>query len=244
MMKLVKLSDKVFYLPGVEELDRPFLYYIKGSNYSIAIDAGSCKSHVEEFYQELKNEGMELPKYTVITHWHWDHTFGMPYVHGKTIASELTNRKLKEVSHWKWTLKEMKMREQTGEDMAFCNECICKVYKDVSQICVIPSDIEIDSITQLDLGGVTLSLIPRDSTHSRDALFVFFHEGKMLFVGDADCEDHYEENGAYNKKRLRSLIAFIEGIDFEIYLLGHDLPSNKEETSEYLNKKYQELISN
>jgi hypothetical protein len=59
----------------------------------------------------------------------------------------LTNIELKEVSHWKWTLEEMKMREQTGEDMVFCNECICKVYKDVSQIYVIPSDIEIDSIT-------------------------------------------------------------------------------------------------
>lgn len=105
----------------------------------------------------------------------------------------------------------------------FCNDCICKVYKDESQICVIPSDIELDSITKFDLGGVTLSLIPTD------ALFVYFHEEKMLFVGDADCEDHYEENEAYNKKRLRSLIAFIEGIDFVIYLLGHDLPSNKEE---------------
>jgi glyoxylase-like metal-dependent hydrolase (beta-lactamase superfamily II) len=244
MAKLVKISDNVFCLPGMEGIDQPFLYYIKGNDYSIAIDAGNCESHVKEYYQELHNEGLELPKYTVITHWHWDHTFGMPYVHGKTIASELTNRKLKVVSHWKWTLEEMKMREQTGEDITFCNECICKVYEDLSQIYVTPADIEIDRITRLDLGGVTLSLIPRDSTHSRDALFVFFHEEKMLFVGDADCEDHYDENGAYNKERLKSLITFIEEIDFESYLLGHDFPSNKEETLEYLNEKYKELFRN
>lgn len=51
---------------------------------------------------------MPLPQYTIITHWHWDYTFGIPYVHGEIIASERTNQKLEEVNTWEWALDEMK----------------------------------------------------------------------------------------------------------------------------------------
>lgn len=237
MAELIKLSERVYYLLGEQETDRPFLYYIRGKNYSVAIDAGNSKSHVECFYNAIQKENMPLPQYTIITHWHWDHTFGIPYVHGETIASERTNQKLEEVSTWKWTLDEMKKRELTGEDISFCNECIVKEYEDLSEIKVMPADITISTITELNLGDLKLILIPRDSTHSRDALFILCPEEKMLFVGDADCEDHYEGEGKYNRDKLEAIIHFIENIDFEIYLLGHDMPSNKEETLGYLREK-------
>lgn len=232
--ELFKLTDCVYYMPGEEETDRPFLYYIKGKDYSVAIDAGNSKKHVECFYNAIKKENMALPKYTVITHWHWDHTFGIPYVHGETIASEQTNQKLKEVSNWEWTLDEMKKRESTGEDISFCNNCIIKEYENLSEIMVKLADITISDNTQLDLGDLKLILIPRDSTHSRDALFIFCPEERMLFVGDADCEDYYEGGGKYNRDKLDAIIHFIESIDFDTYLLGHDMPSNKEEALEYL----------
>ena len=41
-MKLKKLSDRIWYYPYEEERDRPNLGYIKGDNFSIAVDAGNC----------------------------------------------------------------------------------------------------------------------------------------------------------------------------------------------------------
>ena len=243
MTELIKLTDRVYYLPGEAKTDRPFLYYIKGKDYSVAIDAGNSKDHVEKFYQAIQNENMNLPKYTNITHWHWDHTFGIPYVHGETIVSERTNQKLKEVSTWKWTLEEMRKRECTGEDISFCNDCIIEEYADLSEIKVIPADITISNETKLDLGDLTLILTPRDSTHSRDALFILCPEERMFFIGDADCEDHYENGGKYDKDKLESMIDFIQSIDFDCYLLGHDVPSNKEETLKYLHECYQSTLN-
>lgn len=234
MKKLVKVSRRVYYLTGENSTDRPYLYYIKGENYSVVIDAGNSKNHVEEFYNAIKAENMPLPHYTILTHWHWDHTFGIPYVQGKTIANVLTNQKLEEVRQWKWTLLEMKKREEAGSDIAFCNECIRKEYDDLTKIKVIPADIGISSVMQLDLGDIKVSLIPRDSTHSRDALFVHIPKEKMLFIGDADCEDYYEEAGTYNQSRLKSLISFIENLEFEYNMLGHDEPTTKEEVLKYL----------
>lgn len=233
-MGLVKVTSQIFYLSGEEETDRPFLYYIKGDRYSVAVDAGNSKAHVEKFYTAIKEEGFALPEYTVLTHWHWDHTFGIPYVYGKTIANLLTKQKLTEVSEWKWTKEDMERRERTGEDIAFCNECIQKEYLDLSEIKVKTADIGITEKMELDIGGVHVQLFPRDSTHSRDALFVYVPEEKALFVGDGDCEDHYDNNGEIDPDRLASLIEFVSGIDFHFYLLGHDVPDTKEGAIEYL----------
>lgn len=232
--ELKKASEHVYYMAGDEEQDQPYVYYVKGQNYSIAVDAGNSKQHVTEFYKLLSEEGLALPKFTVITHWHWDHTFGLSYIAGLSIANELTNKKLSEVCKWKWTPQDMKKREESGEDIAFCNECIAKAYNDLSDVHVKTADISISGRTVLDLGDIQVVLMPHDSTHSRDALFAYVVQDKALFVGDADCEDLYDNGGKFDKDRLKSLTEFITSIDFEHYLLGHDAPDTREGVLKYL----------
>lgn len=233
IMKLVKMTDRIYYLPGNEETDRPFLYYIKGADYSVAIDAGQSKQHVEQFYQAIKEEGLPSPRYTIITHWHWDHTFGIAYVNGETIANELTKQKLLKVSEWEWSLEAMEQRERDGEDIAFCNDCIRKEYPNLSDITVKSVDIGISQMQELDLGDIHVQLYPRDSIHSRDALLVYVPEEKALFVGDADCADCYE-NGIVDTDKLKSYIQFISEFEFDYYFLGHDYPDNKDGVMKYL----------
>lgn len=42
--KLIELTDRISYLPHNEEYDRPALAYIKGDDYSLAVDAGYCRT--------------------------------------------------------------------------------------------------------------------------------------------------------------------------------------------------------
>ena len=95
-MKLKRLSDRIWYYPYEEVRDRPNLGYIKGDSFSIAVDAGHSASHTEEFYRALVEEGLPLPTLTIITHWHWDHTFGMHSVNGLCIANSKTRQHLLE----------------------------------------------------------------------------------------------------------------------------------------------------
>lgn len=235
-MSLVKVTDRIFYLPGEAETDRPFLYYIKGENYSVVIDAGNSKQHVDLFYRGIEEMNLPYPKYTVITHWHWDHTFGIPYVSGETIANELTRQKLIQVSQWVWTVEAMEEREKSGEDIAFCNACIKKEYPNLGDIKVKTVDIGITQMKELDLGDVHVWLYPVDSIHSRDALVVYIPEEKALFIGDADCEDHYERNGEVDPEKLEAYAEFITKFEFDYYLLGHDYPDNKKGVMKYFDE--------
>ena len=111
---LKQVTQRVWCLPWEEERDRPSLYYIRGDRRSLAGDAGSSPAHVAQFYAALEKRGLPLPDFTAVTHWHWDHTFGLGAVQGVTLASALTNRKLRQVRAWEWTPEAMAQRERRG----------------------------------------------------------------------------------------------------------------------------------
>ena len=55
---------------------------------------GNSESHVKDYNYALRKKGFKKPKYCVITHGHWDHTFGMHSLDVETIAHDKTNEEL------------------------------------------------------------------------------------------------------------------------------------------------------
>lgn len=149
--EFIKVTDKIYYFSGEPETDRPFLYYIKGRAYSVAIDAGQSKEHVEQFYSALQKESLPLPDYTLLTHWHWDHSFGLPYIHGKSVGSELTKQQLETVATWNWNKSDMEQRVTDGIEAEFVSACIQKVYSDLTTIQIAVPDIIIDHYNQHEI---------------------------------------------------------------------------------------------
>lgn len=240
-MKLKKISERIYYLPSDSETDRPVLGYIRGDRYSLMVDAGNSSNHVDIFNRELTEQGLPLPDYVAITHWHWDHTFGMSAVTGLTIANKSTNEQLKIVKDWSWSDEAMARRLQTGDDIEFCDRCIRLEYTDRSNIDVRTADIEYDRSLGLDLGGVHCILSRITAPHSDDSTVIYIPEEKVLFIGDADCEDFYHNNGKYDKNKLEELIDYLSPLDFTTYVLGHDEPQTKDEVMEYLNDELGKL---
>ena len=232
-MNLTRVTDRVYYLPGDPETDAPFLYYIRGDNCSAAVDAGQSRAHVQAFYNAIREAGFPLPRYTLITHWHWDHTFGLPYVQGETFASVLTQQKLRAVAGWLWTPEAMAAREQSGEDIPFCTEHIRKAYPDLREIWVQPAETAISGTRVFDLGGVRVQAYARDSIHSRDALMLYVPEESALFAGDADCEDFYR-GGEIDPARVEDYTYFVRRLPFRRYFLGHALPVGRPFVMGYL----------
>ena len=94
-MELKKLTDRIYYLPHEPEADRPMLAYVKGDRLSLAIDAGYSSLHVKDFYEAIEAADFRKPDFTAITHWHYDHTFGMHAIKGVSIAHKKTNEFLR-----------------------------------------------------------------------------------------------------------------------------------------------------
>lgn len=226
--KLEKLTDKVFYFPHKEETDRPMLGYIKGDNISLAVDSGNSPAHVDEFYAALEKENLANPSFTVITHWHWDHTFGMQHINGLSIAYKETNSRLK--------LESAKLSNQSYiNSIKQENGQFKKEYEAQKLPSIKLSDIQYDGKIVLNLGGATAQIFHSEAPHSDDSTLIFIPEERVLFLGDAICGDFYN-NGFIDKRKLQELISVIESTDCEYTLLSHSEPLKKHELLEYLSE--------
>ncbi len=233
---LTKLTERIYYMPGADFSDRPYIYYIRGDEKSLVVEAGESANHVAAFYRELVQTNLPRPDYTVVTHWHWDHTFGLHASCGQTIASAKTNAILRRQQKLAWTEKALLQRMAEGKEVPYCAACMRREYPYLSDIQIVTAQTEIPDggEMRLDLGGVTCQIMQRDTTHTRDALLVYIPEERALAVSDADYEDYYDNDYRYDQQRLAALTELISGIDFDYYLRGHAGVMTRQEALNFL----------
>ena len=225
-MELKRMNDRVFYYPHQPETDRPMLAYLKGEKIALAIDAGNSADHVDEFYKSLEAEGFKKPDITVITHWHWDHTFGIHHIHGLSVAYHKTNK----------FLESEKVKLSDNAYIQFLkkdDECLNREYSNNKKIVVALSDIQFEKELTLNLGGMTAKVFHAESPHSEDTVLLYVPEEKILFLGDATSEDFFND-GYMDKCKLNSLIDTIEDMDCDYCILSHTEPLTKSDLLHYL----------
>lgn len=225
--RLQQIGTHTWIFPLESAKDRPNLGYVLGKETALAIDAGHSSSHVEDFYRALEAEGLPLPDLTVITHWHWDHTFGMHAVHGKTLARPETNQKLLEIQ------KKMADNPGYGKKFLRSDPCIIREYAGGVPLVVVPADEELTGDRTLDLGDVAVELHYAESPHTDDALLVYVPDDKVLFVGDAQLGEF--PTWFMNPDKSAALKRQVMSYDVKTIIDGHWRPYTK---AEYLEELY------
>ena len=219
-MELKKLTEHIWYMPYEEERDRPNLGYVKGDNWSLAIDAGHSVVHINEFYSLLEKEGLPLPSLTVITHWHWDHAFAMHCVNGLCIANDKTNKHLEE---WKEKI------EKNGPDVFLAiNDSVRKEYEGNRDVIVKLADMVYSGEMVFNLGGVEVKILQSEAPHTDDSTLVYIKEDNVLFLGDSTCSEY--PMGGKDKSLCEKLSDTIVSINPAICVEGHWTPVETDDT--------------
>lgn len=219
-MGLKRLTEHIWYMPYETERDRPNLGYVKGNNWSLAIDAGHSAAHTKEFYALLEKENLPLPTLTVLTHWHWDHTFGMHAVNGLCLANEKTNKYLCE---WKEKIE----KNGPGEFFSI-NESIRREYDGNREVIVKPADMIYAGEITLDLGGCAVRVIQTEAPHTDDSTLIYVDNDRTLFLGDSTCDDFFR--GEKRADLCEKLADTIKNADPEICVEGHWVPTEVRDT--------------
>ena len=208
---LYRLTDRIWVFPYEEERDRPNLGYIRGDNWSLAVDAGHSAAHVGEFYAALEREGLPLPSLTVLTHWHWDHTLAMHAAHGLTLACARTAEHLR-------ALRDRIAAE--GEEALFSlEESIRREYADGQKVTVTLPDLVFDGGMTLDAGNCPIRVIRAEAPHTDDSTLIHIPGEDVLFVGDAACGSFPEWRK--DPAQARKLAEAIENTGAATCLEGH-----------------------
>jgi glyoxylase-like metal-dependent hydrolase (beta-lactamase superfamily II) len=165
-----RISEHVWWLPpGLP--DRPSLCAVVGERWTLALDAGSSRTHTRMFLDGLP----ATPSAVVYTHSHWDHVFGGVEIGGLVIAHARTAAKLEEMAHRDWN------------DDANVNEDIRAELPSPRTVEIAQADVVFNDAIDIDCGDVSVHVEHVGGDHCDDACVALVEPDAILFVGDALC---------------------------------------------------------
>jgi len=232
---LIKLTERIYYMPSDDKTDRPLLGLICGDKYSLVVDAGNSPAHANEFLTDISKLDIPPLKYLVLTHWHWDHVFGIEAMNLITVCNNKTKENLDIMQKLSWDDFMLDERVGKGEEIEFCSKMIKLEMPVRDGFKTGNADIIFKESLEIDLGRIHCIIDNVGGCHSEDSTIIFIPEEKTIFLGDCICEDIYSGEWSYSRDKLLPMINKIKKYDAFYYLTSHHHPESKEEFFDYLN---------
>ena len=235
MQHFKQLTSRIWYQTPVSETDRPILAVVRGEKHQLMIDAGNSSAHAALFLEEMKKHNLGSPDLLALTHWHWDHIFGMKHLGLPSIATKQTITHMKEMQPYAWTDEALQERMDQGIEIPFCADAIKLEFGATRDIEVVLPTISFEGQLELDLGGVQCQLIEVDNDHSPGSLLVYIPEERVVFLGDAMYADIFSPKWNYTVKRTTRLLAALDRLEVDYYIWSHGEAMPKSEFEEEIN---------
>lgn len=219
---LVQISPGIYYL-SCGENDRPTLGVIVGSNATALVDAGNSPEHAKLLLTEISKLPFEIPpiKYICITHWHWDHIFGLSAFSKdvKIIAQQRTIEKISKMKDYGWDDISLAQRVAEGTEIIFCEENIKLEYPDTNRhIQILIPDQSFNSKYYLDLGNMQCVLHHVGGDHSPDSTIITVND--VTFLGDAIYPNVYGQEEVTGV--LLTMLEDLLKLKSRVYVESHD----------------------
>jgi glyoxylase-like metal-dependent hydrolase (beta-lactamase superfamily II) len=222
MQTIKRLGNSFWYMTPVSETDRPILGMVVGRDKMLMIDAGNSEAHAELFINMLQEQNVPRHDMVVLTHWHWDHIFGLSALKGAlSISSKETQKEIEKLVPYAWSDEALAERVKQGTEIEFCANCIKEEYGEQRNITITLPTITFEDELEIDLGGVTCVLKHVGGDHAADSVVIYIKEDKILFLGDSIYPDIFSPKRNYTTERTSKLVAQLEQFDAESYILSH-----------------------
>lgn len=230
---LEKVTDRIYYQMNEDDTERPALGLVRGDDCCLIIDAGNSPRHAKEFQREIASMDFPPVKYLVVTHHHWDHTFGLSEWDAVTIANHRTYEYLKTYCNLKYDDNSLEAAKKNRIFNDFSIKCIKEEIDDRESFCPKNCTLSFNQELEIDLGTVTCNIQQIASPHTDDSTIVYVPEEKALFLGD--CTYGYTSQGYnyYDRALMKQVIDTIEKYDAKYYLCSHESLCTREEIVSY-----------
>lgn len=229
MQTIHAIGQHFWYMTAVALTDRPILGLVVGKEKSLLIDAGNSAAHIKDFIQRLSQQNIPLPTEVVLTHWHWDHIFGLAALEVEQSWAHIqTVKEMHTLQTYEWSDEAIDARVAAGVEIEFCAKAIKEEFK-----CHRVIEVKLPSKTfereqTFNLGGVSCTVHHIGGDHAADSSVIYIQEEKILFLGDVLYAKMYAEKTHYTVTGIRHVLDALQAFNADIYIPSHEQPISKE----------------
>lgn len=227
-MNLNKISERIYYLERDDEMGFPAIGFVQGEVFTLMVDAGANASHAEIFLKKIGEAKLHEPIFTVLTHHHWEHSFGLSSLETISVACKACAKKMEELAVADWSEEYLKEAAQKNLIPESCLREFKAAYPDLGSIEIFEPDMVFEGEVVIDLGGCKAIVKHIPSSHSRDCVAVYIPEEKVLFLGDGAKQAHIGKNLADDEEELIALQKYIRNLDVDTCICSHSEPMSKD----------------
>ena len=232
---LHQVSEHIWWFTPEARTDRPSLAAVVGANDVALLDIGASPKHTQQFLSMLAEQGIAAPHYAVLTHWHWDHSFGMAALGCPTIAHLETAQNIERMMSLDYCDANLPILIADGHEVPFTTEHMVLELTDENrkQLHLHNPAITFSDELRLNLGGVHCQIHHVGGDHAADSVVIYIPEDKVLFLGDCFYYTVYEEPQHYTQEKILALIDTLAQFKAEVFVQGHSnvLVSRQQMTS-------------
>jgi len=215
-----RISEHVYWLsPG--KPDRPALAAVVGEDFTVMLDAGASAAHVRLMLDGLRDAGVALPRYTVLTHWHWDHIFGAKEISAPLIAHVQTAEWLAKLTTQDWSNNALDQRSGHSAEFAYSINDIKLELPEPRRVDIIQPEMVFEGSLDLYLGGVSCHIQHVGGDHAADSVIIYVEPDRVLFLGDALYQTVYSPIQYFTAKKLLPLMETLQSFEADHYIEGH-----------------------
>ena len=224
---LRSLSPRVWYMPADHRTDRPVLGLVAGTRHSLIVDSGTSPRHAREFLDAATDLSVPEPAYLVLTHWHWDHVFGIETMHLPTFAHAATEAHLCRLRRLDWTDQGMAQQVDAGLLPAFSRDCLLAEIPRPEQRMVGPCHVRFEGRVEIDLGATVCEVEHIGGPHTEDGVVIMIPDQRVVFLGD--CVYGRRHNGVYgyDRNELLPMLDRIEALNADWFIVSHEEPLDR-----------------
>jgi len=219
---LHQVSDHVWWFTPESRTDRPSLGLVAGEAHTLMLDVGASPAHTQQFLQAIADANLPKPSFAVLTHWHWDHCFGMAAVDVPIMAHRLTAQHIERMSGYNYGDAGLAELVNQGIENAFIRDHMVIELTDEQRqnLQLRQPDTLIEDTYTYDLGAVTCEVKYVGGDHAEDSCVMYIPQDKVLLMGDCFYYTVYTEPRHYTAKVL-DVMNQLEAFGAEKFIEGH-----------------------
>lgn len=217
---LRRVTDHVYWLPPTDP-DRPSLAAVVGKTRTLMLDIGASPTHTRLFLEQLESADVPTPHFALLSHWHWDHVFGIAALEMPVLAHTQTAKGLEVLRGYSWSDEALDARVQSGHEAEMCARDIKLELPSPRTITLRAPDIVFSGGLTLDLGETTCYVLHVGGDHAEDACVTLIQPDRLVFLGDCLYEAIYAPERYYTPAKIFPLLETVLALEADHYITGH-----------------------